>query len=63
MIKSLNKETTLTSSPEAYTLVDDFKCFALNETDFEFYALFNSAIPVYAIREVTKMAYLHILSK
>ena len=51
------------SLPEAYTLIDDFKCFALNETNFEFYALFCSTIPTYVIREITKTVYMQILSK
>lgn len=47
----------MTSCPEAYTLINEFKCYALNETDNEFYALFNSSIPTYALRGVTKSCF------
>jgi hypothetical protein len=44
----------LTNCPEAYTLINGFKCYALNDFDFEFYALFNELIPTYAIRGATR---------
>ena len=40
----------LTNCPEAYTLCLNVKCYALNEANYEFYAMYNKAIPTYAIR-------------
>jgi hypothetical protein len=42
---------------EAYTLALDLKCYALNEPNYEFYALYQPKIPTYALRGVTKKIY------
>jgi len=53
----------LTTCPEAYTLVNGFKCYALNDLDFEFYALFNENCPTYAIRGATKNCFDFLINK
>ncbi|CAF1091065.1 unnamed protein product, partial [Brachionus calyciflorus] len=42
---------------EAYTLLFDYKCYALNQQYFEFYAIYNKNIPTYALRGVTKTCF------
>ncbi len=38
-------------------MYDDFKCYALNDENHQFYAVYNQAIPTYALRGVTKTCY------
>lgn len=45
-------DSQLTECPEAYILMSGFQCYALNDNNLEFYALFNKEIPTYAIRYV-----------
>lgn len=47
----------LSNCPEAYTLINEIRCYALNEQDYQFYAIYNQAIPIYALRGVTKTCF------
>lgn len=46
LFKDLKKTDVL----EAYIEMNGFKCFALNDIVFEFYALYKKDIPTYALR-------------
>ncbi|XP_041483199.1 protein fuzzy homolog [Lytechinus variegatus] len=42
------------TAEETYMCGDDYKTYALNSGGFQFYVLFSSAVPQYALRSVTK---------
>ena len=52
-----SENSQLTNCPEAYTLIDNFKCYALNDPNHQLYAVYNQAMPTYALRGATKTCY------
>lgn len=53
---SANPESNeeLTCCTEAYTLLNKIKCYAIVNELYEFFAIYNSNIPTYAMRGVTR---------
>ncbi len=44
------KNTEANQGIDAYILLGDYKCYALNRSNYQFYAIYEENIPVYAIR-------------